>query len=189
MKGLARVARSSSTIVAGLTAAALTTVAYFAYQAAATAPEERPASNRSAQKTTDKPKPEPSRTAHPVPQNSGQGKRVVYSPAKERVWLVAADGKVQRTYRVAPSAVAPPAGEHTVTSRTDATRGSDGVQIEHVVRFAQVGGVYIGFSAAAEGALPTGDPQAGTGGIRERKADGAALWKFATVGTKVVVVR
>lgn len=174
--------------MAGLTAAALTIVAWFGYQAAATAPK-KPAGDRPAATATDKArKPAPKREAHPVPADSGRGMRVVYALGERRVWLVGADGKALRTYRVAPSAVAPPAGTHTVTSRTAVTRGSDGVQVEHVVRFATVGTVNIGFSAAADGSLPQGEPQAGTGGIRERSADGAALWKFAKIGTKVVVV-
>ncbi|MCM2580513.1 L,D-transpeptidase [Streptomyces meridianus] len=181
-------ARSSGTIVAGLTAAALTTVAWFAYQASAAGPE-KPDGDRPAATAAEKPhRPAPEREAHPVPADSGRGLRVVYSLGEQRVWLVGVDGKAVRTYRVAASAVAPPAGTHTVTSRTAVTRGSDGVQVEHVVRFATVGTVHIGFSAAADGALPRGEPQAGTGGIRERGADGTALWKFAKLGTKVVVV-
>ena len=174
--------------MAGLTAAALTTVAWFAYQASAAAPET-PRGDRPAATATGKPhKPAPKPEAHPVPADSGRGQRVVYALGEQRVWLVGKDGKAVRTYRVAPSAVAPPAGTHTVTSRTAVTRGSDGVQVEHVVRFATVGTVHVGFSAAADGALPQGEPQAGTGGIRERGADGAALWKFAKNGTRVVVV-
>lgn len=60
--------------------------------------------------------------------------------------------------------------------------------IEHVVRFATSGGVIIGFSAAEDGSLPSPDPSQQTGGIRERRSDGSALWELATVGTKVVVV-
>lgn len=60
--------------------------------------------------------------------------------------------------------------------------------MEHVVRFASVDGTAIGFSAAVDGSAPVLDPTERTGGIRETRADGAAMWKFATIGRTVVVV-
>lgn len=67
--------------------------------------------------------------------------------------------------------------------------GGDGVPIEHVVRFTTANGVVIGFSAARDGSLPTAaDPALKTGGIREGRADGDALWQSSPQGTTVVVV-
>jgi hypothetical protein len=113
---------------------------------------------------------------------------VVYSLAAKRVWLVDQDNEATRTFVVAPSAVSPAPGAYAVTSRTGEVVGSDGVQIEHVVRFTSVDGVGIGFSAAVDGSMKSPDPTLKTGGIRQSRADGDALWAFATLNTKVVVV-
>ena len=82
----------------------------------------------------------------------------------------------------------PAPGSYPVTSRSGQTPGSDGVTIEHVVRFASVDGMTIGFSAALDGSMPSPDPEKKTGGVRMKRADGNALWTFATVGSKVVVI-
>lgn len=185
-------ARNSAGIfVAGLTALALAVVGVLAYQAAA-AHEEAPQARE--------PKPTASSPAVPgsaespadpeaLPADSGTGLRVVYALEAQRVWLVDESGKVTRTYKVTPGSVSPLPGEYTVTSRSAHITGSDGVPVENVVRFAQVGEAVVGFSAALDSkAKPEADPGKKTGGIREKRADGAAMWVFATIGTKVVVV-
>ncbi|MFJ8973176.1 MULTISPECIES: hypothetical protein [unclassified Streptomyces] len=191
-KGEFTVARGSSGIVAGLTAAAVAAVAFLAYQASANAPAsvastpgEKPAASASAQ-----PSAEPKPTVDPlaVPAASGKGERVVYALKDRRVWLVDEDDKAIRTFTVMPSPVSPPPGDHQVTSRSGTVQGSDGVPIEHVVRFANVDEVAIGFSAAQDGSMASPDPTSKTGGVRMKRADGNAMWTFATVGAKVVVV-
>ncbi|WP_199547379.1 hypothetical protein [Streptomyces sp. N35] len=181
-------ARSSSGFVAGLTAAALAAVGFLAYQASASAPE-----------TLSKPKTPPSSSASKkpggkttpdaLPTLSGQGQRVVYSLGSDRVWLVGEGDKVEHTFKVSPSTVDPLPGEYAVTTRSGSITGSDGTPIEHVVRFATNDGVTIGFSAAKDGSTPEPDPSRKTGGIRESRADGLAMWEFATVGTSVIVVQ
>ncbi|MEU9142657.1 hypothetical protein [Streptomyces sp. NPDC048349] len=183
-------ARSSSGIVAGLTAAALAAIGFLGYQASATAPE------RPAQAAVQGPAPAPSPAAGkqdpakpvPVPEGSGTGVRVVYSVGQKRVWLVGEAGQEPKSFTVMPSTVHPKAGSYLVGSRSGAVTGSDGVPIEHVVRFTSVEGVAIGFSARADGATPAPDPNRKTGGIRMTKADGDAMWAFATINSKVVVV-
>lgn len=179
-------AGTSSTIVAGLTAAALATVGYLGHRAAETVPPDlrREASGAPA------PAPKASRGGHPaaLPPRSGLGQRVVYSLGRDRVWLVDKGDKVRRTFGVSPSTVDPAPGTYRVTSRSGKVTGSDGVPVEHVVRFAGVDGTVIGFSAAVDGSAPVLDPRERTGGIRETRADGAAMWKFATIGRAVVVV-
>ncbi|MCX4548836.1 hypothetical protein OG204_22855 [Streptomyces sp. NBC_01387] len=181
--------RSSSGIVAGLTGAALVTVGFLAYQASANAPDSLAA---------PKPSVSASAPAHPggtpkkphgpaaVPPHSGTGTRVVYSLSEKRVWLVSDSGT--RTFKVMPSTVNPPVGIYGVQSRSGNIPGSDGVRIEHVVRFASVNGVTIGFSAAVDGSMASPDPTQKTGGIRMSREDGDAMWPLATYGTKVVVV-
>lgn len=84
----------------------------------------------------------------------------------------------------------PDPGSYTVSSRNEATTGSDGVRIEHIMYFAAKSGVSVAFSNAVDGASPPpADSGAKTGGVRMRKADGTALWAFGTVGTTVTVVR
>ncbi|WP_178879864.1 hypothetical protein [Streptomyces acidiscabies] len=177
---------SSAGFVAGLTAAAITTVGVLAWQASAQAPGDlnRPLPTAASKAPRD--------VKHPdaLPVNSGAGQRVVYSVDDDRVWLVDETGKVTRTFRVYPGGVDPKLGPHTVSSRANAVTATDGTHIEHVVRFAATpDGMAIGFSAAVNGALPAGDTMVKTGGIRETRPDGDAMWDFATVGRRVVVIR
>ncbi|MFI2430357.1 hypothetical protein [Streptomyces sp. NPDC018693] len=181
-------ASSSSGCVAGLTAAALATVAFLAWQASANAPA------RLADVTVGKPvsaseAPRDQRNPDTPPDGSGTGRRVVYSVDDDRVWLVGADGKVRRTFRVTPGTIDPAPGSYTVTSRSVAVTGTDGTPVEHVVRFTSVGGLSIGFSAAVDGSMAGPPRSVRTGAIREAREDGAAMWDFATIGQRVVVVR
>ncbi|MFJ9414733.1 L,D-transpeptidase [Streptomyces sp. NPDC101227] len=185
----------SSTIVTALTAAALVAVGVLGYQASASAPDHLTARGAShhAKRPAHPGRPAPKdKTPRPaaVPAASGTGKRVVYSLGAKRVWLVDAQGKALRTYKVAPSTVSPVAGAYQVTQRSVSLTGSDGLAIEHVVLFGSVNGVVVGFSAAVDGSTPKPNPGATkkTGGIRESRGDGKAMWDFALVGTKVVVV-
>ncbi|MFE6228849.1 MULTISPECIES: hypothetical protein [unclassified Streptomyces] len=179
--------------MAGLTAAAVAVVAFLAYQASASVPAdlaEQPrtpgtvAPSASASAGATKPAADPLA----VPAASGTGERVVYALRDRRVWLVDGKNKAVRTFVVAPSSVSPAPGAYAVTSRSGSVTGSDGVQIEHVVRFASVDGVTVGFSAAVDGSMPAADPTKRTGGIRMKRADGDAMWTFASIGAKVVVV-
>ncbi|MFD5698448.1 MULTISPECIES: hypothetical protein [Streptomyces] len=179
--------RSSSGFVAGLTAAALAAVGFLAYQASASAPDDL---NASPDKSPTVPSSSPKdKDPLKLPAASGKGKRVVYSLAGDRVWLVGDSGKVKRTYRVTPSTVDPVPGSYAVNSRTGQVIGSDGVLIEHVVRFTSVNGIAVGFSAALNGSTSKPDPAKKTGGIRSSRADGNAMWDFALRDTKVVVIK
>ncbi|WP_328723795.1 hypothetical protein OHT52_18550 [Streptomyces sp. NBC_00247] len=179
--------------MAGLTAAAVAAVAFLAYQASANAPDSVAdvSASASAPASAKKPETKPVPTVDPlaVPAGSGTGLRVVYALKDKRVWLVGEDGKASRTFQVVPSSVSPAPGSYAVYSRTGTVTGSDGVPIEHVVRFAEVDETVIGFSAAQDGSLPTPDPTLKTGGVRMTRKDADALWSFATVSVKVVVVR
>ncbi|CBG70738.1 putative secreted protein [Streptomyces scabiei 87.22] len=184
-------ASSSSVIVAGLTAAAVAAVGFLAYQASAHVPDDlgKPSPSKSSALPKSKAPGERKKdTEKLLPEGSGTGERVVYSLDGDRVWLVGANEKVTRTFEVTPSTVDPTPATYTVSSRSAAVTGSDGTPIENVVRFATVDGVSIGFSAAVDGSTPDPDPATKTGGIRESRKDGKAMWMFAGIGTKVVVV-
>jgi hypothetical protein len=182
------VASSSSGIVAGLTVTALVAVGFLGYQASASAPADLGTPRASGSATASK-APRGKKDTAALPAGSGAGVRVVYSVAKDRVWLVGAGDKVTRTFKVTPGSVDPAPGGYAVTSRSNAITGTDGTPIEHVVRFTEVDDVAVGFSAAVSGSAPAPDPSVKRGGIRESRADGNAMWKFATIGVKVVVVR
>ncbi|MFI9613109.1 hypothetical protein ACIHCM_15790 [Streptomyces sp. NPDC052023] len=183
-------ASTSAGIVTGLTAAALTAVGFLAYQAAATVPAGlSPDGAGGSPAAVASKAPRDKRHATALPGGSGTGERVVYSLDDDRVWLVGPRNTVQRTFRVMPSAVDPAPGTYAVTSRSGETTGSDGTPVEHVVRFTSVDGVVIGFSAAVDGSTLPPDPAVRTGGIRETQEDGDAMWMFATIGQKVVVIR
>ncbi|MFI5689700.1 hypothetical protein [Streptomyces sp. NPDC051636] len=126
--------------------------------------------------------PEPPR--YEVPAGSGSGRRVVYSVGQKRVWLVGADGKSLRTFGVWPGTVTPAKGAYSVTFRRETGVGSDGVEIENAVYF----GTSSAFSNAVDGSSPSPSPGLRTGAVRERAADGKAMWDFATKGTTVQVV-
>ncbi|MFI6929992.1 hypothetical protein [Streptomyces sp. NPDC050287] len=181
---------SSAGFVTGLTAAALAGVGFLGHQAAANVPADlaAPPANGSPAAAASK-SPRAGRNPTALPAASGTGERVVYTLSGDRVWLVGRGDKVRRTFAVAPGSVDPEPGSYAVTSRSSSVTGTDGTPVEHVVRFANVNGLPIGFSAAVNHVAPPVDPGARTGGIRESRADGAAMWRFATIGAKVVVIR
>jgi hypothetical protein len=132
-----------------------------------------------------------------VPDASGSGRRIVFSQHLQRVWLLGRHDGVQRTYLVSGSVtdnLQP--GTYPVYSRSRRAVGvDDSGEMEFFVRFTQgPTGAAIGFHS-----IPTrnGTPlqttaQLGTpqshGCIRQWRPDAIALWHFAPVGTKVVVV-
>jgi hypothetical protein len=180
------VATSNATFVTALTTAALATVGLLGYQAAATVPTGTPAGSGPAAVAAKVPRLQQDPAA--LPPGSGAGERVVYSLDDNRVWLVGSGDKVVRTFEVIPGTVDPAPGVYEVTSRSNSVTGTDGTPIEHVVRFTSVDGVAIGFSAAVRATPPADMPPVPTGGIRESRRDGDAMWDFATIGARVAVI-
>ncbi|MEE4541810.1 hypothetical protein V2S66_07475 [Streptomyces sp. V4-01] len=175
-------------LVAALLTAAFITLGALASDASDAAPEEAAAATRGGV----------ARTAHGLtaarqnglPPRSGSGARVVYSVARRQVWLVGPDERVRRRYQVTPGGTPPPGGTHTVFARRALGVGGDGRRVEHAVFFAQLGDTNVGFSAPVE-PLPAGRlaERAKLGAaIRESRADGQALWLFATIGRTVEVI-
>ncbi|MFJ9816636.1 hypothetical protein ACIRU3_15440 [Streptomyces sp. NPDC101151] len=176
--------------VSGLTAGATAVVVALAVQAnhaphptAATAGPS-PSASAGAHASAEPKAPAP----HTLPRESGTGRRIVYSLGEKRVWLVDATGTASRTFAVWPGTVGPQPGRYSVTLRIQSLKGSDGVQIEHVMYFTKASGVNIAFSNALDGASPPPANGQKLGGIRLHKEDGAALWAFGDQGTKVTVV-
>ena len=130
-----------------------------------------------------------------LPDGSGSGRRVVFSEGRQRVWLVAADNEVRRTYLVSGSIydnLDP--GTFEVYSRSRQAWGiDDSGTMKYFVRFTQGDNAAIGFHDIP---IDDGGPvqtvaELGTplshGCIRQRRADAKLLWAFAPLGTKVVV--
>lgn len=131
-----------------------------------------------------------------LPARSGKGRRVVYSEARQRVWLVTGDERVLRTYPVSGSVydnLFP--GTYEVFSRSEHAVGiDDSGKMRWFVRFTRgTQGAAIGFHTIPvhEGRPVQTHAQLGTplshGCIRQRTADAVALWQFAPLGTTVVV--
>jgi lipoprotein-anchoring transpeptidase ErfK/SrfK len=132
----------------------------------------------------------------PVPEDSGEGRRVVFDQSDQRVWLVDDDEEVQRTYPVSGSLydnLDP--GTYSVYSRSeDAVGIDDSGTMKYFVRFTEGdNGAAIGFHdiPVNDGALVQTVAQLGTpqshGCIRQERPDAIALWEFAPIGTEVDV--
>ena len=131
-----------------------------------------------------------------LPAGSGEGRRVVYSESRQRVWLVEEDETVHRTYLVSGSVydnLEP--GTYEVYSRSeDATGIDDSGTMKYFVRFTQGDtGAAIGFhdipvddGERVQTFAQLGTPQS-HGCIRQRRSDAVDLWEFAPLGTTVVV--
>ncbi len=131
-----------------------------------------------------------------LPKGTGSGKRIVFSQGRQRVWLVTGGKHVKRTYPVSGSIydnLDP--GTYVVYSRSEQAWGiQDSGTMRHFVRFTKGdNGAAIGFHDIPEkdGQPLQTEAQLGTpmshGCIRQRRSDAVALWKFAPLGTTVVV--
>jgi len=131
----------------------------------------------------------------PVPPDSGEGKRVVFSISQQRVWLVDEHDEVERTYLVSGSVhdnLAP--GVYEVFSRSKYATGiQDSGTMRYMVRFAHGRNAAIGFhdipvhdgrrvQSRAELGTPTSH-----GCVRQWRQDAKDLWRFAPRGTEVTV--
>ncbi|MEC3996478.1 hypothetical protein VSR01_24380 [Actinacidiphila sp. DG2A-62] len=172
-------------LVAALLAAAFITLGSLAADASDAAAGEAAAATRGAAAHERSPADRAG-----LPRGAATGARVVYSLAQQRVWLVGPDGRVRRRFDVTPGGTPAPLGVYQVFARRAQGVGADGVQVEHAVFFAKVDGSNVGFSAPMRDTAATRDPDPAKLGtaIREQRADGRALWVFATLGRTVDVV-
>jgi hypothetical protein len=132
-----------------------------------------------------------------LPDESGDGYRVVFSESAQRVWLVDDADEVVRTYLVSGSVydnLEP--GTYEVYSRSEEAVGiDDSGTMEYFVRFTEGDNdAAIGFhdipvddGEPLQSLDELGTPQS-HGCIRQRESDAVALWEFAPIGTTVVVV-
>ncbi|HWL45935.1 MAG TPA: L,D-transpeptidase [Ilumatobacter sp.] len=157
-----------------------------------------------------------------LPDNSGDGRRAVYSKSLQRVWLVEEDGTVTRTFRVSGRMTwnqpTPNNSANTVEPRFQfygpgdvpafyrvASRSPRTCNIkkpylcwQYMVRFTKGGdeGDNIGFhqipidgrtNRPVQTLAQLGQPLSG-GCIRQAPEDAEFVWRWAGIGTKVVVL-
>ena len=197
----ARVKRSRVNPMASaalITAAALVGVGVLAVQANGSAPKapaqaavkQQPAASTNQAGQAVAPSADPSLG---LPADSGKGKRVVYSLAKARIWLVGDDNKVQMTAQAVPGTITPDADTYKVSKWVTSGKASDGAAVQYEVLWGtRFSPTKFGFDAIAS--LPPDQmpskPAAGTktGGVRLTQNDAQAVWQFATVKDMPVVV-
>lgn len=130
-----------------------------------------------------------------LPADSGRGRRAVFSISRQRVWIVSAADRQLRTYPVSGSVydnLKP--GTYRVFSRSRHARGiDDSGRMKWFVRFTKGPNAAIGFHniPVDKGKRVQTRAQLGTplshGCIRQAEPDAKAMWRFARLGTKVVV--
>jgi lipoprotein-anchoring transpeptidase ErfK/SrfK len=136
--------------------------------------------------------------APPLPANSGSGRRVVYERKSQRVWAVAKDGTVIRSWLVSGSRYSNEvAGTHTVYSRSEVSTAWNGkAKLPMMIRWYKTEIGNIGFHGipvhVSDGTPYQTEAELGTrlsGGCqRQSNRDAAFLWNFAQIGTTVVVL-
>lgn len=134
----------------------------------------------------------------PLPQNSGDGRRIVYERISQRVWAVGDDGQVVRTWLVAGSQYSNEIpGTHYVYSKSEMSTAWNGAAyLPRMIRWLETARGHIGFHGIPYG-VRDGVPymtedelgQRLSGGCqRMANLDAEFLWNWAPVGTKVVVL-
>lgn len=132
----------------------------------------------------------------PLPADSGSGRRIVYSLTDQMVWLVDSDGAVLANYFVSGREGWPISGIYSVFSKSRKTTSwtGGGVTMRWMVRFIKTSSTSIGFHEiprTASGRYIQANDQLGTplsaGCVRQATEDAIRLYRWADVGTPVVV--
>jgi len=133
----------------------------------------------------------------PVPAKSGTGRRIVYANRQQRVWVINADNEVIRTFLVSGMLGQPGNGTFSVFSKSPTSYSPEfaGVTFRFMTRFA-IGrnGGNIGFHEIPvrnNKPMQTVDELGafkGSGCLRSSTQDALFVYRWATLGTKVVVV-
>ncbi len=136
--------------------------------------------------------------APPVPDNTGSGRRVVYSRSGQRVWAIDKNDRVIRSWLVSGSKYNNEVpGTHEVYSRSEVSTAWNGKAfLPKMIRWLKTDIGNIGFHGiprhVADGSRYMKDTELGTrlsGGCqRQADLDASFMWDFAQIGTKVVVL-
>jgi ribosomal protein L24E len=130
----------------------------------------------------------------PLPPNSGSGRRIVYSNAQQRIWLVEANGQVSHSFLVSGRHGLPSPATYQVFSKVTSSY-SGSLLLPWTLRFAHgASGAPIDFHGIplrADGTPIETDSLLGTpqshGCVRMNQNDAKTVWDWATLGTTVVV--
>ena len=131
----------------------------------------------------------------PVPANSGDGRRIVYSNGQQRIWLIETNGVVSHSFRVSGRTGAPPFGTYFIASKSEMS-SSGSLRLPYMSRFYKASsGKWIGFHGIPlrpDGTPIQTDEQLGQplshGCVRMNQQDVKVVWDFTPIGTKIVVV-
>ncbi|MEY3805330.1 MAG: hypothetical protein RIR69_142 [Actinomycetota bacterium] len=133
-----------------------------------------------------------------LPENSGKGRRIVYDRKGQRVWAVGKDGQIVRSWLVSGSMYSNEvAGTHKVYSRSEVSTAWNGkATLKKMVRWLKTERGALGFHEIpirrSDKKVYQTEEELGlrlSGGCqRQAKEDADFMWKFATVGTPVVVL-
>ena len=132
-----------------------------------------------------------------LPVKSGEGRRVVYSIARQRVWVVNKNDEVIRTFLVSGKRDRPAKGTYRVFSQSPESFSplEQGITFRYMTRFAKgLNGINIGFheiprknGKPMQTESQLGTPQ-GSGCLRSSTEDALFIYGWAKPGTQVVVV-
>lgn len=129
-----------------------------------------------------------------LPEDSGEGRRIVYSNSQQRIWLVGADGFVLDSYLVSGRKNTPRPSTYQVFSKSKLAYSHHGITMRNMVRFAWGKNLAIGFHEIpryASGRPLQSEEQLGTyrsaGCVRQDAEDALRLYLWADIGTTVVV--
>lgn len=134
---------------------------------------------------------------YPVPRDSGSGERIVYSQTLMHVWVVNAAGQKVRDYPVTGRDDWPVPGTYSVYSKSPTADNPEyKARWRHFVRFAKGHRYAIGFhdipinyaGQPVQTEDDLGMPGDGAGCVRQSTGDAVFLYKWARIGTKVVVL-
>ena len=137
------------------------------------------------------------RDHRPLPDDSGSGRRIVYSRPKQHVWIVGADGVVIRDFPVTGRSDWPRAGRYRVFSKSPWSHSTTyNVSYRYMVRFAHGRTAPIGFHTIPVGASgrpiqpesTLGQPLGLGGCVRSATPNARFLYHWAYIGTRVVVL-
>lgn len=131
-----------------------------------------------------------------IPDNSGSGRRIVYSNSAQRIWMIDDDNTIHNSYLVSGRKNVPLAGTYHVYSKSPkAWAGHNGITMQHMVRFAWGRTLSIGFHSIprySDGTPMQEVDELGTyqsgGCVRQRDDLAVALYEWAPIGTTVVVL-
>ena len=132
-----------------------------------------------------------------LPTKSGEGRRVVYSIARQRVWVVSKDEQIIHTFLVSGKRDRPAKGTYRVFSQSPESFSplEPGVTFRFMTRFAKgLNGINIGFheipmrnGKPMQTEAQLGTPR-GSGCLRSSTEDAMFIYRWAKPGTQVVVV-